>query len=57
MGEGVRMWMGKGMSMGVSPLFLALSIGHWEGCVFIGGLNGVRLILQNGNGMEWNGME
>lgn len=54
MGEGVRMWMGKGMSMGVSPLFLALSIGHWEGCVFIGGLNGVRLILQNGNGMEWN---
>lgn len=46
--------MGKGMSMGVSPLFLALSIGHWEGCVFIGGSNGVRLVLQNGSGMEWN---
>lgn len=47
------MRMGVGMSMGVSPLFLALSIGHWEGCVFIGGLNGMELVLQN----DWNGME
>lgn len=51
---GERMWMGVGMSVGVSPLFLALSIGHWKGCVFIGGLNGMELVFKQngGNRME-----